>query len=94
MWQNLYDEQAMLQRIIDWCERHLEDNRKAYWQHVTLPSQEVLDATKKEITQLRKNQRASGEYKRDQCYKTLIRQFPTVPRSHIALGIEVIYQHD
>ena len=84
--------QIFLLWLIAWAERHLDGDREAWWAEVTLPAPAVMAVIREQINQWRAHQSASGEYKRDQCYKAVIRQFPDVPRSQIALGIEVLYQ--
>lgn len=86
--------QSFLLWMIDWAERHLDGQREAWWLYVTLPPPDVLVMIEQHIQKWRTHEAASGEYKRDQCYKAVIRQFPGVPRAQIALGIEVCYQRD
>lgn len=82
-----------LEWLLQWTERRLH---KQYGDprffRLHRPSRELVEAAVWNVEAMNRQHHLSGETKRDKCYKMLCKKFPNVPKSDIALAIEIGYQ--
>lgn len=84
-----------LQGVRRYCNNRLNDYTYIQWfEWLDLPTEEVAKHAENLVIHYSAPdfESRSAEYKRDRCYKTLCRAYPTFSRSAIGLAIEIGYQ--